>query len=134
MVSLDEAVYVLTSHKRRSITQVNVENGNPSAAIDIHIDAYIDEEINDGRLNEKKITVIEKEANAILEEALAGLLEKLQSDQSDILGIGARIRAKYSDYWIDEVKTAEKWRGIYKDMDIKTNAHIQIKRTGMEWD
>lgn len=134
MVSLDEAVYVLTSHKRRSTTQVNVENGNPSAAIDIHIDAYIDEEINDGRLSEKKIMQIEKEANAFLEDVLSKLIEKLKRDQSDIFGIGARVRAKYSDYWADEVKTAAKWREIYKDMDIKTNAHIQIKRTGMEWD
>ena len=134
MVSLDEAVYILTSHKRRSTIEVELQNGNPSAAVDIRIEAYIDEEINNGKLNEKKITEIEKEANTYLEEVLSKLLEKLQSEQSDVFGIGARVRAKYSDYWTEEVKTAVKWREIYKDMDIKTNAHIQIKRTGMEWE
>lgn len=134
MVSLEEAVYILTSHKRRSTIEVELQNGNPSAAIDIRIEAYIDEEINNGKLNEKKITEIEKEANTYLEEVLSKLLEKLQSEQSDIFGIGARVRAKYSDYWTEEVKTAAKWREIYKDMDIKMNAHIQIKRTGMEWE
>lgn len=135
MVSLDDAVYILNSQKRSSVIQVDLQNGTPTAAIDIHIDSELDEEINDGRLDEKKIKEIEKEANAFLEkDVLLNLIKRLQDDQSDILGIGARIRAEYSDYWKREVKTTEQWKKIYKEMNIKVKIHTQIRRTGMEWD
>lgn len=57
----------------------------------------------------------------------------MQKNQSDILAIGARIRAKYPKYWDNEVKTNERWAEIYKDIDIKIKIKFIIERSGMDW-
>ncbi|WP_168193904.1 Ger(x)C family spore germination C-terminal domain-containing protein [Lysinibacillus sp. SGAir0095] len=54
-------------------------------------------------------------------------------NESYVLGIGSRVRAKYPSYWGEEVKTSENWDEIYKEMDVQVQVDFKIKRTGMDW-
>lgn len=129
----DGATYLIKSLERKSNIKVEVKNGKPSAHIKVEIDGAIEEEIGADDLSEKKLYEIEEKANSWANVAFANFLRQLQKDQSDIIAIGARIRAKYPKYWDEEVKTDEKWLAIYKDMDIQIKVNFKIERSGMEW-
>ena len=134
-VSLDNGrgVYFIQSQKRNPDIKVKVKNGVPSANIHVKIDAVVDEEVNTNRLNEKNLKKLERAANKKSEEICKELLKKVQKEGSDVLGLGARIRAKYGEYWNQEIKTEERWSEVYKEMDIKVTVDYHIKRAGMEW-
>lgn len=134
-VSLEDepGVYLIKAEKRNPDIKVSLKNGKPSAVINVEVQAVVEEEVKANRLGEKQLEKMEKAANQKRGEICKELLAKLQKEGSDILGLGARIRAKYGDYWDTEVKTEEKWSEIYKEMDIKVNVHHHIRRTGMEW-
>lgn len=68
-----------------------------------------------------------------MEDICHELIKKLQKEGSDILGLGARIRAKYGWYWDREVKTDEKWSEIFKEININVTVKYRIRRTGVEW-
>lgn len=134
-VSLEDepGVYLIKAEKRNPNIKVSLKYGKPSAVINVEVQAVVEEEVKASQLGEKQLEKLEKAANQKRGEICKELLAKLQEEGSDILGLGARIRAKYGAYWDKEVKTEEKWSEIYKEMDIKVNVHHQIRRTGMEW-
>lgn len=76
---------------------------------------------------------LEKSASELGGKALNSLVKKLQQDESDILAIGARVRAYHPKYWEENVKTEDAWREIYKEMDIQVKMDYKILRVGMEW-
>ncbi|WP_071394076.1 Ger(x)C family spore germination protein [Bacillus tuaregi] len=129
----DNGVYFIRSLKRKPKLDVSVKNGKPSAKIHIQVDAVIDEEVNVNQLNGRSLKQLEKAANKKREEICYELLKKIQKEGSDILGLGARIRAKHREYWNREIKTEEKWCEVYKEMDIKVTVDYRILRAGMEW-
>ncbi|MBD8027645.1 Ger(x)C family spore germination C-terminal domain-containing protein [Ureibacillus sp. Re31] len=131
--SEDGGFYLIESLKRDSKIKVNVKNGYPTALIEVDIDSNIDEEVNTKDLGEQKIKELEKEASRIANEKFKETVEKWQEKESDILGLGARVRAFYPKYWDENVKTDEKWAELYKEMTIKVNVQYHIKHTGMQW-
>lgn len=131
--SEDGGVYLIESLKRDSKIKVNVKNGYPTALIEVDIDSNIDEEVNAKDLGEQKIKELEKEASRIANEKFKETVEQWQEKESDILGLGARVRAFYPKYWDENVKTDEKWAEIYKEMTIKVNVQYHIKHSGMQW-
>ena len=131
--SEDGGVYIVESIKRDAEINVNVKNGKPTAKIDVRVESTIEEETKENDLGKKKLEEIETKASEQVEEILNDLVEKWQEDQSDVLGIGARIRAYHSKYWDQDVKDEEKWRELYKEMDIQVNVRFKIMRTGMDW-
>ncbi|WP_099355047.1 Ger(x)C family spore germination protein [Fredinandcohnia onubensis] len=133
-VSLDnKSVFMIQAQDRNSKIKVDVKNGAPSATINVEIDAILEEAIG-VTVNGKKINKIEKAANKKMEEVSSKLIKQLQENGSDVLGLGARIRAKFGTYWDEEVKTDEKWSEIYKEMEIKVTFDYTIRRTGMDWE
>jgi len=133
-VSLDnKSVYMIQAQERNSKIKVDVRKGAPSATINVEIDAILEEAIG-VTVNGEKINQIEKAANKKMEEVSSKLIKQLQENGSDVLGLGARIRAKFGTYWDEEVKTDEKWSEIYKDMEIKVTFDYTIRRTGMDWE
>ncbi|WP_102346323.1 Ger(x)C family spore germination protein [Bacillus sp. Marseille-P3661] len=129
----EEGVYLVKAEKRKPHIKVSLKNGKPSAEIAVEIEAVIEEEVNNNQLSEEKIKQLKKAADQKRKELCEKLLGQLQKEGSDVLGIGARIRAKYGDYWDTEVKTEEKWSEIYKEMKIKVTVDHKIRRAGMEW-
>lgn len=99
----------------------------------VSLDATIEEETNKKNLNEEKLYKIEKRASELVQDQAKELVAQLQKDQSDILGIGAILRAENSNYWDQEIKTTDKWAEVYKEMDIQINVNYDIERVGMEW-
>lgn len=129
----ESGVYIVKAEKRKSDIKVNLKHGKPKADIYVKVKAVIDEEVSANHLGVKKLEQIEKAANQKREELCRALIKKFQKEGSDVLGLGARIHAKYGTYWDEEVKTEEKWSEIYKRMDIKVTVQHKIKRSGMEW-
>ncbi|MFT4414189.1 Ger(x)C family spore germination protein [Fredinandcohnia humi] len=134
-VSLDKerGVYLVKSQERKPHINVYVIDGKPYAEINVEVDAQIEEVVNTSLLGEKRIKQIEIAVNHKKEEICNELLAKLQKEGSDVLGLGARIRAKYGDYWDTKVKSEEIWSEIYKEMKIDVKVEHRIRRAGMEW-
>jgi spore germination protein KC len=134
-VSLKEekGVYLIKTLERKSRILVNIKGGKPSATIDVKLDAIIEEEINTSNLNEETVKKIEKRANKKMEDISNEFVKKLQEKGSDVLGLGARVRAKFGYYWDQNVKTDENWSEIFKEMDVQVKVSYSIRRTGMEW-
>ncbi|MCP8617692.1 Ger(x)C family spore germination protein [Salirhabdus salicampi] len=132
-ISGQKGVFMVKVTERKSKIRTKVEKGKPSATIDVEIDAVIEEETKSHQLNEQILQKIEEKTNKKFKKIGEDLLQKLQEKGSDVLGLGARIRAKYAKYWDEHVKSDERWSEIYKDMDVKVNYQVHIKRTGMEW-
>ncbi|WP_449540401.1 Ger(x)C family spore germination protein [Ferdinandcohnia sp. Marseille-Q9671] len=133
-LSLDDGdVYIIQSQERQSDIQVDVKNGKPSASIHVTVDANLDEAIG-ATVNADKIKRIEKAANKKMKEISEELVMQLQEKGSDVLGLGARVRAKFGTYWNEVVKTDEKWSDIYKDMEIHVTFDYTIRRTGIDWE
>jgi spore germination protein KC len=129
----NEGVYLVKTQERKSKILVKVENEKPSATIVIHIDAILEEEISANNIGGERLKKIEKEANEKMEDICNVLIDKVQEEGSDVLGLGSRVRSKFGSYWDEEVKTDEKWSEIFKEMDIKVTVNYTIRRTGMEW-
>ncbi|THE13001.1 Ger(x)C family spore germination protein [Bacillus timonensis] len=129
----DESVIVIQTQERNSKIKVDVKNGTPSATIHVEIEASIEEAIG-VTVNGGKIKEIEKAASNKMEEVSSEFINRLQEQGADVLGLGARIRAKFGTYWDEEVKTDEKWSDIYKDMEIKVAFDYTIRRTGIDWE
>ena len=129
----EEGVYMVKAVGRDSKIKSKIEKGKPTTTFEVNIDAMIEEEIESNQLDLSTIQEIEDAASKRVNKMANNFIRQLQEDQSDIFGLGARIRAKYPNYWDKHVKTDEKWAEIYKDMDIEIDYNISIRRTGMEW-
>lgn len=129
----NDGTYLVESLERKSKIKVDIKNGKPTAFIEVKIDAMIEEETQANNLNEETLKQVEKATNEVAHEIFSNLIKQLQEDQSDILGIGATMRALHPDYWRTEVKNEEKWPEIYKEMEIELTVEYSIKRSGMEW-
>lgn len=128
----EKGIYMIKSQKRKPRIDVMVEDGVPRASIKVDVEATVDEEIVINTLSRKKLKQLEEASSRKREEVSRGLIEKTQEAGSDIWGIGARIRAKYPEYWSDKVKTDENWLDIYKEMKIDVAVQYNIPRVGME--
>lgn len=129
----DGGVYLVESLRRNSRINIIIENGKPTAMINVEIEAQIEEETKANDLGLKKLEEVEKKVNDLANTVFNEDLEKWQEKEADLLGIGARVRAFHSKYWHQEVKTEERWREIYKEMDIQAKVDFKIERTGMDW-
>ena len=131
--TVDGGIYFVESLRRNSSINIEVKHGRPTATINVEIEAEIEEETKVNDLSGKKLEEVEKAANNEANKIFNNLIEKLQEDESDVLGIGARVRAYHSKYWKKEIKAEENWLEIYKEMEIKAIVDFKIKRTGMDW-
>ncbi len=129
----DGGVYFVESLKRDAEINVDVKNGQPTATINVRIEATIEEETKANDLGKKKLEEIETKVNELGDKVFSDLVKKSQKKESDIFGVGARFRAYHSKYWDNEVKTDEHWYGIFKEMDIQVKVNFKIRRTGMDW-
>lgn len=128
-----KGVYLLKPQRRKSNISLTLVDGKPKVFINVKIEGFVEEEIYTNDLSDKKLEELEKTASKFGQKSLETLLKKLQQDQSDILGIGARVRAKYPKYWSEQVKDDKGWYAIYKDLDVQVHLDYKIRRVGMEW-
>lgn len=135
VVTLSEKDSVMfQSTKRRAHYQVRLQDGKPYFDVKVKIWGIIREKNNDTiKLDDQKIIEkIEENAGKLLEKEMNKLIKETQEKKSDIFGFGEYVRGDLSKYWDDEIKTSEKWKEIYKELDIKVQATVHIERVGMK--
>ncbi|MCM3388748.1 Ger(x)C family spore germination protein [Ureibacillus chungkukjangi] len=129
----DGGVYLVESLRRDSKINITIEDGKPNAVINVEIEAQIEEETKANDLGLKKLEEVELKVNDLANQVFNEEIKSWQEKGADLLGIGARVRAFHSKYWHQEVETEERWREIYKEMDIQVKVDFKIERTGMDW-
>lgn len=129
----NNGVYLIKPSKRKSNIKLDIIEGKPNISINVDIDGIVVEQVYANDLNEEKLKQIELVATEHVENMLTTVIKKLQQDESDVLGIGARLRAFYPKYWNENVKNDEGWYELYKDLEIQINLNYEIRRVGMEW-
>ncbi len=130
----DEQMVQFQSTKRKSDYTVTLQNGKPHFDVDVVIKGNITGK-NDNGINlntNSTIKNIEETAEKAFKPEFEKLIEETQEKESDILGLGEYVRAKLRDYWDQEVKTAEKWREIYKDITVEVNVKVKIEGVGLK--
>ncbi|MEJ9281853.1 Ger(x)C family spore germination protein [Ureibacillus thermosphaericus] len=128
-----KGVYLVKPFKRISKISVEIQDGKPKVFIDVKVEGFVEEQLYTNDLSKEKLQELEKSATELGGKVLNSLVKKLQQDESDILAIGARVRAYHPKYWEENVKTEDAWREIYKEMDIQVKMDYKILRVGMEW-
>ncbi|CAM5199816.1 hypothetical protein UACE39S_02944 [Ureibacillus acetophenoni] len=86
---------------------MNVENNTPSVTIDVEVESNSEEHIKGDIVSREEVEKIQVEASKKANEKFNELVQKWQKDQSDILGIGARVRAFFPKYWM---KKSNQWK------------------------
>lgn len=129
----DGGMYILESYKRDSDIDIKIEENVPSIKINVKIDSNIAERSNVKNITNNRVEEIEELASNIATKKYNQVIKKWQENESDVLGIGARVRAKFPKYWSEEVKTIDRWYEIYKQLNMEVKVRCEIIRTGMEY-
>ncbi|WP_182101545.1 Ger(x)C family spore germination protein [Niallia taxi] len=132
-VGVNNTVYMVQSRERKSKIKVDVKDGKPTSAINVEIDAEVTEQVKGNKLSEDTLSKIEKKMAEEATKSFNQFIKQIQDDGSDVIGFGARIRAKYDSYWAKNIKTAEDWTKAYQEMDVKVTVKYNLKRAGMDY-
>ncbi|EMR06759.1 germination protein, Ger(x)C family [Bhargavaea cecembensis DSE10] len=90
------------------------------------IEVEIEEFPHGAVLEKDRIQEIEKQLSEHITADMENLLEILQETGSDAIGLGYEVRAFHQDLW----KKGD-WNETFSELDIKADANITIKRTGI---
>ncbi|MFP7296714.1 Ger(x)C family spore germination protein [Neobacillus niacini] len=132
-LSKDESVMV-QSTKRKVNYNASLKNGKPHFDINVEIWGVIREK-NRQELkldNQKMVRKIEQVSGKMLEKEMLKLIKETQVKKADIFGFGEYVRGDLASYWDQEVKTSEKWKEIYQNIDVNIRAKVHIQRVGMK--
>jgi len=125
---------LFVSSDRTAKIDVNIKNGLPQVKAKVHIEGDLAEKSNAqfDLKDPKTITNIEKAMGTKAGKAFEELIHKTQKQGSDILGIGEIVRGKHSAYWNKSIQTKGKWQETYKEIPVKVDVTISIRRVGMK--
>lgn len=127
--------FVMTNAtQRRSKIDVRIKDNIPHFTIRISMDFDIEEKLSEKiEINNldilKKIEQIQEESSV---KFYMKMIKKTQVKGSDIFGFGEYVRAKEPRYWNKQIKTAEKWRSMYKECTFDVKVSRKIRRIGMK--
>ncbi|MCJ7840064.1 Ger(x)C family spore germination protein [Lederbergia sp. NSJ-179] len=120
--------------RRYSRMKTSIKNGKPEIRVKIRYENEIDEDtkntVNLGSV--KLIKKIEKQTDKDTTVSLKKLIRKMQKEESDIFGFGEHIRAKHPAYWNKHIQTKEKWRQVFKDINVEIEVDTQIEQSGIK--
>lgn len=116
---------------------VTIDIGNVKRKIKITADSTIEAKIElklnsfiveypKKNLNPKEIKKIEQKLSKILTEEAVGIVSKLQEANSDVLGIGTRVKAYHNKKW-----KQMNWREEYPDIKITPEIKVTIQGNGI---
>lgn len=120
-LKLKHGLSTILSESRRTI-KVKIINNRPIVNINLGLSGTIDEyeadEINTNKNLEKINLIMQEELN----KNFNSVINYLQEVNSDPIGIGNIIRAKYNNYW-----KKINWERAYKNA--KINVHVKLETT-----
>jgi spore germination protein KC len=117
----------VTSSKVKTVG--TMQNGKPSILVKLNLEENIGEiECAVDVTNIKTISLIEKRGEKDLEKILTAAIKTVQHRyESDIFGFGEVIHRKYPKEW---AKWKQNWGELFKDMDVRVQADVKIRRIG----
>lgn len=103
------------------------EHGNSkkitiNVKIEVNIAEFPIDHIGEKKIREK----LEKFLSRKIQSNMNKMIKKCQEAPSDPIGIGKKLRASGSEIWQDG-----KWKETYSTLDIQTNVHVEIIRSGI---
>jgi len=129
----DTAMFRVTN--RRAHTDVHMSNGRPTVRVSIFLEGNISEvsEPDAGKVASLDvIRLIETDLSDRITQQYEDFIRQLQAEGSDIFGYGEYIRAKEPGYWNRHIRTKERWREAFKDLDVQVTAKLQVRRVGQK--
>jgi len=129
----DTAMFRVTN--RRAHTDVHMSNGRPTVRASIFLEGNISEvsEPDAGKVASLDvIRLIETDLSDRITQQYEDFIRQLQAEGSDIFGYGEYIRAKEPGYWNRHIRTKERWREAFKDLDVQVTAKLQVRRVGQK--
>ncbi|MBX0359349.1 Ger(x)C family spore germination protein [Halobacillus sp. Nhm2S1] len=106
--------------KRKLVTKVSKDG-----AITSSLELKLKTELNENPLRESDLKDMEAQAEEELTKRMKEVITVLQEAQSDPLGIGMEIAAKYPEEW----KRLD-WEKEYKEVEIQVGVEVVIEKTG----
>lgn len=114
-------------HKPKRKVNINFdESGKPVIKVSLQYNCLLDEYQWNKTDNETELGKLEKLLNGYLSKVANETIKYMQSVDSDPVGFGNMIRAKYYDYW-----KSIKWDEVYKDAEITVDIKAKIVRQGI---
>lgn len=130
----EDELVIFRAEKRKSRIKIRFENGIPHIDINIHIEGNITEKNSETfavDTNEKLKEITERFAQLAVPKYSA-FFQKTQQYGVDIIGLGEYVRARYPNYWMENVKEEHDWEEIYKEIPIHVDVKYDIRRVGMK--
>lgn len=123
----DKPIHGLAIQLNQRSKKINISIKNNKAIVDIYVElyGYVDEYKWDNLKDEKKIKILNKYVQEDIQTNSQKVLNKLQNMDSDPIGIGDIVRAKYNDYW-----RKVKWHEAYKNAEITAHVKFNIIQHG----
>ncbi|WP_169090432.1 Ger(x)C family spore germination protein [Paenibacillus sp. PL91] len=120
--------------QRKSKIDVQIKNNIPHFTVKLSMEFDVEEKLSEKiDINNPKLL---KEIEQIQEESAVKfymkMIKKTQVKGSDIFGFGEYVRARKPRYWNQQIKTAEKWRSMYKESTFDVKVSRKIRRIGMK--
>lgn len=127
------AITIYVTH-RTSKVRFRIRDGQPEFDIRIRHEANIEEKTNENidLNNERVLHEIEQADSEWSKRLHESLIAKTQQLGADIFGFGELVRAKQPAYWDQNIRTAERWQIMYKQIPIHVDVKIMIRRVGMK--
>ncbi|OGO76616.1 MAG: hypothetical protein A2Y23_05470 [Clostridiales bacterium GWB2_37_7] len=121
-----QGVAVTLFKSKRKVSINFDEEGKPIVEIKLNYIINLDEFEWDDTMEPKVQEDLEKKFGSNLTNMSNDVIKKLQEANSDPIGIGDMIRAKYYDYW-----NSIDWKEMYQEADIKANVEVEIENVGI---
>jgi spore germination protein len=119
-------IAVILKKPKRKIKIDFDEAGKPNVNISLSYKCLLDEYRWDETDNAKQQQKIEKIMGEQMQKLCTQVIAELQQTNSDPIGIGNIVRAKYSKYW-----NSIDWNEVYKDAAIKVSVKVDITEEGI---
>lgn len=125
----DNELISFTTDTTHVKSRYRLEGGRVAAEFTVYVEGDLIAKTFDTDFSDlREIEKLERKAEEYLEKEAAAMLRKLQKEfDSDILGIGTRLRAYHPRVW-SQVKDAN----YFPEADIRVKYVVKLRRIGME--
>lgn len=104
---------------------ISIKDNKPVVDIYINLTGYVDEYRWDDLKYETEVKRLNKHIQGEIQADCQNMINKLQQMDSDPIGIGNMVRAKYNSYW-----QRVKWHEAYKTAEITAHVKFSIIQYG----
>lgn len=127
-----EGRLVFKVSKLKSKIKIIIENGKPSAVVDIHAEANLNkytDDLEEEELNPDVIEMLQNDLSDKMRSDAEAALKKGQTElKSDVFGFGQTFYRQHLSTWKSTYQ--EKWNEIFPDLPVSINVNVKLVSTG----